>query len=477
MFFLLVFLFFQPAWSQVLSQDYVIERALSSSPYFKKIQLKKKQVLSRLEGEKHSFYDWKVFSGLQRNRRKNPLTFPFEALEQKDRTLTFGLEKQLPLGFNFKTLYTDLSQDRTNSDFLNRVQAPTFTYRENLSLELNMDLLGNILGREERMAFDIIEAGQNRANWHALEEAEQLALKAAGQYWASHRAWVTFQQMKKGLKTYSQMVNEIKNKKRYNFLKPGEAPQVLAEYENLKQEVSRKEQNYRDELDMLFVILKIKPEWNSISFRQEKAPRSPPAFKKPVSPKDIRPIKMITEQIREQELRVKQTRSAFLPKVRFQSKTGLLAGGNTSDERDPFSQKKYFYELSLNLLYNPFSKSTREKAKLEEYKLEENKIDFEVLKRETENLIVSLQKRIQIAHDNLQSANKAGDYQKEAFEELKESFSQGRADIFDLIRAESKLRESEIRKTALLSEYHLLTIQLKAVSDQLVESYLPKDIQ
>ena len=477
MFFLSLFLFFQPAWPQVLSQDYVIKRALSSSPYFKKIQLKKNQILSRLEGEKHSFYDWKVFSGLQRNRRKNPLTFPFEALEQKDRILTFGLEKQLPLGFNFKTLYTDLSQNRTNSDFLSRVQAPGFIYKETLSLELNMDLLGNILGREERMAFEIIEASQNRTNWSALEETEQLALKAAGQYWASYRAWVTFQQMKRGLTTYRQMVKEIKNKRRYNFLKPGEAPQVLAEYENLKQEVSIKEQNYRDELEALFVILKIKPEWNSISFGKEKAPHSPPSFKKPVSPQDIRPIKMITEKIKEQELHVKQTRSAFLPKVRFQSRTGLLAGGNTPDERDPFSQNKYFYELSLNLLYSPFSKSVRERVNLEEYKLEENKIDLEVLKRETENLIVSLQKRIQISHDNFQSANKAGKYQKEAFEELKESFSQGRADIFDLIRAENKLRESEIRKTALLSEYHLLTIQLKAVSDQLVEGYLPKDSQ
>ena len=472
---LLLLLFFQPAWGLSLSQDYVIKRALSSSLHIQKIQLKKQQAISRLEEQKHALYDWKTFAGVQKNQRKNPQTFPFEALEQKDRLFNLGLEKQLPLGFRFKTLYTDFSQDRVNNEVLNRVQAPGFIYKENLSLELNMDLMGNFLGREERILFGMIKAGQTRADWSALETAEQLALKAAQQYWASYRAWVAFQQMKQGLKTYQQMVREIKNKKRYNFLKPGEAPQVFAEYENLKQEVSRKEQLYRDELEGLFVILKIKPEWKSISFQKEKV-SAPPVFK-PVQSQNTRSMKIIKEQIKEQELQVKKARSAFLPKVQFQSKTGLLSGGNTSDREDLFSQNKYFYELSLNVLYNPFSKSVREKAKLEKYKLEESKIDLEILNQELENLIASLQRRIQVAHTNFLSAEKAGEYQKEAFKELKKSFSQGRADIFDLIRTENKLRESVMRKTALLSEYHLLTMQLKAVSDQLVENYLPKDSQ
>lgn len=472
---LLLLLFTQPVWPLALSQDYVIERALSSGPHIRKIQLQKEQAISRLEGQKHSFYDWKTFAVFQQSQRKNPQTFPFEALEQKDRMFNMGLEKQLPLGFSFKTFYTDLSQDRTNSEVLNRVQAPGYIYKENLSLELNMDLMGNFLGREERMLFGIIEAAQTKADWSALEAAEQLALNAARQYWSSYRAWVVFQQMKQGLKTYQQMVKGIKNKKRYNFLKPGEAPQVLAEYENLKQEVSRKEQNYRDELEKLFVILKIKPNWSAISFKEEKPP-TPPTFK-PVQSQNIRSIKILKEQIKEQQLRVKQTRSAFLPKIKFQSKTGLLSGGNTTERADPFSQNKHFYEVSLNLLYNPFSKSTREKAKLEKYKLEENKIDLEILNQETENLIASLKRRIQVTHKNFQSAKKAREYQKAAFKELKRSFSQGRADIFDLIRTENKLRESEIRKTSLLSEYHLLILQLKAVSDRLVEGYLSKDSQ
>ena len=472
---LLLLLFVQPVWPLALSQDYVIERALSSGPHIKKIQLQKKQAISRLEGQKYSFYDWKTFAGFQQSQRKNPQTFPFEALEQKDRLFNFGLEKQLPLGFSFKTLYTDLSQDRTNSEVLNRVQAPGYIYKENLSLELNMDLMGNFLGREERMLFGMIEAGQTRADWSALEAAEQLALNAARQYWTSYRAWVAFQQMKQGLKTYQQMVREIKNKKRYNFLKPGEAPQVLAEYENLKQEVSRKEQNYRDELERLFVILKIKPEGSAISFKEAKAP-IPPTFK-PIQSQNIRSLKILKKQIKEQELRVKKARSAFLPKIKFQGKTGLLSGGNTTEREDPFSQNKHFYEVSLNLLYSPFSKSTREKAKLEKYKLEESKIDLEILNQEIKNLLSSLQKRIQIAHKNFQSAEKARKYQKEAFKEFQRSFSQGRADIFDLIRTENKLRESEIRKITLLSEYHLLILQLKAVSDRLVEGYLPKDSQ
>ena len=470
---LVLLLFFQPVWSLTLSQDYVIERALSSSPHITKIQLKKKQIISKLEEKKYSLYDWKTFAGFQQSQRKNLQIFPFEALEQKDRNFNMGLEKQLPFGFGFKTLYTDFTQDRVNNEVLNRFQSPGFIYRENLSLELNMDLMGNFLGRKERMFLRMIEAGQTRADWETLEAMEQFTLNAVRQYWTSYRARVIFQQMKRGFKTYRQMVKEIESKKRYNFLKPGEAPQVLAEYENLKQEVADKEQHYRDALEELFVILKINPEWDTISFKEEKAP-SAPAFK-PVKSEETRSLKIIKEQIREQKLQVRQAQSSFLPKVRLQAKSGLLSGGITEERADPFSQNKYFYELSLNLLYNPFSKSTREKAKLEKYKLEESQVDLAILKQETENLIASLKRRIHIAHKNFKSAEKAGKYQKEAFRELKRSFSQGRASIFDLIRTENKLRESVIKKTALLSEYHLLTLQLKAMSDQLVEDRLPKD--
>ena len=472
MIFLALLLFFDRASALTLSQDYVIKRVLSASPHIKKIRLKKKGATALLEGQKHSLYEWNIVSGLQTGQKKPPRTSPFEPLKQTDKALSFGVEKKLPLGLSFKTLYTDSFSDRRNNDILRQVQAPDSIYRESLSLELNMDLLRNILGREERTALHLLSIGKSQAERQALETAEELVLKAVGGYWSSYRAYIALEQMKEGLKTYRQLVREIRDKKKYQFLKPGEAPGVLAEYENLKQEVSVKEQIYKDELKALFVILKINPKQDFVSFDIEPPEASPPF--KPPEGQNIRSLQILQEQIRERELRVKQARTAFLPRVRLKGKAGLLAGGISLNRKELFSGDRRSYELSLNLLYNPFSKRAVEKLKQEQYNLEESKTDLEILKKETENLIASLKERRQNARANFQRAGLAGKYQQQAFQELKISFSQGRADVFELIRAAAKLREAEIRKAGFLSEYYLLTARLAALSDRLVSD---KDIK
>ena len=473
MIFLSLLLFLELTPALTLSQDYVIKRTLSASPHIKKIQLKKSGATAFLEGQRHSLYDWSIISGLQTSQKKPPRTFPFEPSQQTDNSLTFGVEKKLPLGLSFKSLYTDSFSDRKNNDILKRVQAPASIYRESLSLELNMDLLRNILGREEKMTLHLLSIGKNQTEKRAGEAVEELVLKAISRYWSSYRAYIALGQMREGLKTYRQLVRETRDKKKYHFLKPGEAPQVLAEYENLKQEVSLKEQIYKDELKALFVILKTSPKWDSVSFETKAPGTSSPV--KPPNGQNIRSLQILQEQIRERELRIKQAQSAFLPTVRLKGKAGLLAGGGALNREELFSGEKYSYELSLNLLYKPFSKTAGEKLKQEKYNLEESKTDLEILKKETENLITSLQERIQTARDNFQSAGVAGKYQQKAFQELKASFSQGRTDVFELIRASAKLRESEIRKAGFLSEYHLLTAQLAALSDRLVNERIKND--
>ena len=44
-------------------------------------------------------------------------------------------------------------------------------------------------------------------------------------------------------------------KKNYNFLNPGERPQVLAEYENIKQAIDNTKQNYEKEEKALLIYL------------------------------------------------------------------------------------------------------------------------------------------------------------------------------------------------------------------------------
>lgn len=457
-----------------LSQDYVLKRVLSSSPHIQKVKLQKKQAHSALQERRYSSYDTKFFSQVHVLNRDNPLISPFEPEQEKNKTLRFGIEQNLPLGFSVSSFYTDVSRDITNNTFLRQTQAPEFSYRKNLSLEINVDLSRNIFGMQERLASSIIDSGEKVVDWKYLEDAEQLALTAAKQYWKTYISWIIFQQVKKGKKTYSQLVREINNKKKYNFLRPGERPQILAEYENLKQDVLLKEQDYKDNLENLFIMLKLKKKYGKILF-SKKPLKSPSAFslKKTGA---LRLVKIKKEKLREQEFNLKISRSNLLPSVSLQTKGGWLSGDKSKENYNRFDlpSDKKFYEVGFQFRYPLFSKSAFKRVNLEEYKWKEQKIDFDLFKQEIETQVASLKQRIQIAYKNVKTSAKANRYQKQAFLEIKKSFYQGRTDIFGLITAENKLRQAEIKQATVLSEYSLLTLQLEALLDQLVESYIKK---
>lgn len=457
--------------SLLLSQEYVINKVLSSSPHIRKVRLQKRQAISNLKYRKYQLYDLKLSSGFNNLSRKNPQTSPFEPLKEDNQRFSFGFEKKLAWGFNIKTLYSDFSRDIVNSEFLNRALSPGFNYKKTLSLELNVDLLKNVFGYEENTVFSIIATAEQITEWTYWEETEQLILKALNQYWKTYLLWAAFQQMQKGFQTYSRLVKEVKGKKKYHFLKPGEAPQTFVEYENIKRKVVKTEQEYKDQLKALFLILNSEPIEEKITFFSEKL-KAPSPFSS-VKVEKLRPFKIMQKKIEEQELNLKLARSGFLPSLQFQTKVGLLSGGALrSDKRDSLlSSQNGFYEWGLSFLYPLFSKSAFKKVEKEKYKLEENKIDFEILKKEMRNQMDSLKNRIQITYDTFQSISVALKYQRQAFSEIKRSFYQGRVDIFELIMVENKLRELEIEKVRALSEHFLVSLQLKALMDQLVESY------
>ena len=449
-----------------LSEKDVLKEVLSSGLFIQKVKIEKQKNLSQLLEKKYSFSSWGAFSNWTHSKRTNPQIFVFESKEDKSRSWTLGLEKKIPYGLSLKSVYSDLSEAQINSDFLNSAKSPEQIYRKNFSLEWSLNLTSALA---QHWTLQAIQHGQNANEWLYYERAEELALKAASQYWKTYLTWMTYTQSKEGLKTYRRLVRQINNKKKYDFLNPGERPQILAEYENLKQAVDKQEQHYENEKRALLLFLQKNPDEYEIQFKEEQL--SPlPSFPQ-IEIENTRIIKIKDKQIIEQELKLKTGKTKLFPSIQFAGKGGLIPG-STSPKNLSFSSKSSFYELGVSLNWIMFSKSFYEKVNQEKYMLEESKIDMEILKQELKNKINTLEKEILISYNNVHRARKSNSYQKKAFKELKKSFEQGRVDIFELINTESKLRESEVRKKAALSEYSLFTLQLLALRDQLVENYL-----
>ena len=447
-----------------LSQKNFLKQVLSSSPYMQKIKLSQQKQKALLLEQKYSFSDWAVFSNWNQSERKNPQVIAFESKKKETQSWTLGVEKKIPYGLRLSSAYNYINESQISSDFLKQFQ-PENIYRKNLSLELKANLT-SALGQHWSLKAN--KSMQSVNDWVYYEQSEQLAIQSAGQYWKTYLAYIAYQQTQEGLKTYKKLVRQINNKKKYNFLNPGERPQILAEYQNIQQISEQKKQNYEKEKKALLLFLKKNPEEYDIVFKAEK-PVSLPSFSK-VNIADTRAIKIKNSQISQQKLKLLTQKSLLFPSLQFSGKGGLIPANINSDLE--FSSKHSFYEMGVSLSWSLFSKSFYEKVNQEKYQLEENKIDLEITKQELKNQLSQLEKEITGSYKNIQRANTANRFQKQAFRELQRSFEQGRVDIFELISIENKLRESEIKKKTALSEYSMLVLQILALKDQLVESYL-----
>ena len=449
-----------------LSEKDTLKEVLSSSLFIEKIKLEKKKQLARLLEKKYSFSDWEAFSSFNHSKRKNPEISVFEGKEIDVNNFSVGLEKKIPYGLSVKPSFSYTNQNKIHSEFLNRANVPRNIYKENLNLEFSANLSAAFI---QYWSLEAIDEGQKINEWLYYEMTEELALKAAGQYWKTYLAWVSYIQTKKGLKTYRRLVQQINNKKRYGFLRPGERPQILAEYENIQQATDKQKQNYENEKKALLLFLKKDPDRHNIKFKPETLfplPRFPE-----INIEDTRTIKIKKKQINEQELKWKANKAKLFPSLYLSSKGGFIPGASSYEDLS-FNSKEFFYEFGASIRWNFFSKSFREKVNMEKYTLEENKTDLEISKQQLKDRLTSLEKEMVTSYQNVRRAKRANKYQKKAFRELRNSFEQGRVDIFELISTENKLRESEVRKKSALSEYFFLNLQIQAMRDQLVEDYL-----
>ncbi len=465
----------EPAKRVVLSQEYVIKQALSQSRFIARLKARRRQARAELRFQRLAPYSYKLFSSAGHQSKKNLMLSPFESKEEKSRLYSFGLEKKLPFGLSLKSAYSDSFRGSENSRLLRRFQAPGEIYKKKLSLELSIDLLPNFFGLEERRFLAQIDSGSRIAEWRHLEEAESLALKAAGQYWKARIARAAYQQADSGLQTYSRLRRQIREKQKKSFLRPGEGPQVFAGYERASQELDQKKQDYQDELCRLFVLLKIQPAPGAAAFAPAEPEPEAPAALGPAhaeSLESLRPVRILAETVKERELAWKTSRSALWPSLRLQTKAGWLSGGAEPPRSGFLDGRKPFYELSLSFLYPVFSKAAREKSRSEKSGLEEAQISLEIFKAEMGRKISLLNSKIPLSRSSLKRSEKARHHQREAFLELQRAFAQGRTGVFELMRAEGKLREAEVRLEMARSRRALLALERAALLDQLAESYL-----
>lgn len=453
-----------------LSKELFLKEVLASSPYIKKLQLSIKQAKAQILQSKYSLSDWGFYSEWKKNNKKNPSIDKFLSAESDSQNLAFGLQKKIPYGFEFNSTYVDYKEDSINEGFLKQFK-PESIYRKSFNLEFKTNLTESISHFWLLKSFEKSLSIQDLSYY---EKSEQLILEALAQYWKTYLSYMKLQQAKAGLQTYKKLVRETNRKQKYKFLQPGERPQILAEYQSIQSGLDLSEQDYKKEIEALFLYLKKDSKKYDLVFDEKSfinLSKNRDSFKE-IEIEKTRAFQIQKKLLESQKLNLSVQKSSLYPSVELLGKKAWTPAGESSALG--FSSKAGFYEFGFSLKWILFSKSFYQQAAQKKYELEESEIDFELAKKELKNQILLTGNQVKIAHRNIERAKKANEYRKKTFQELRVSFNQGRTDTFQLLQAEKHLRESEVQKAMALSKYSLSLAGFLALRDELIEKYITK---
>ena len=448
----------------ILSEEDFLKEFLSLSPHVERLKFATQKSQAQILQARYSLSDWAVFSQWNQINKNNSAIDQFLSQESKVQNWTIGLQKKIPYGFYFRSAYIDVFEKSSNAGFLSKFK-PESIYRKNFNLELKANLTESLSHFWLFKAFDRALSAQDLSY---QEQLEQLILQALTQYWKTYLSYVKFKQAEESLITYRKLVKETNNKQRYNFLQPGERPQILAEYQNIQSFLDIAQQDYDKEKKALLVYLKKDSKKHKLVFKP-RAFAAPPRLKE-IQLEQTRTVQIQKKNIENQEMNLLIQKASLFPSLELVGKKGWTPAGESSNLS--FSSAESFYELGVSLKWILLSKSFYQRVNQKKYELEESKIDFEISKQELLNQESLLEQKIELAYKNIKRTEKANEYRKKAFQELQKSFNQGRVDIFQLIQAEKQVRDSEIQKITALSEYSISLAMISALRDELLERYL-----
>ena len=251
-----------------LSEEDFLKAVMNSSPQINKLKAKKKKTKSQILMEKHSFFDWDLNSSWINKKAQHPEVTKFKPKSQETQNFQIGLKKNLPYGLGLSYSYLDSEEQSSVAEGVNKPWITPSLYSKDMQFEISSDLLRVVTDHWLISSFNKSVDMNDKKHF---EDAEQTLIGALSQYWKTYIAFVRLREEKKGLKTYKKLVSQIRNKQKYNFLQPGERPQILAEYQNIQKSREEAEQAYEEEERALLLFLKKDPSQEYFSFSSEKS--------------------------------------------------------------------------------------------------------------------------------------------------------------------------------------------------------------
>lgn len=465
--FLIILLYASSSWSKSYSLDEVIHLALKQS-YTQKIIKNKHHSDDLILADALAPYDWAVRWSL------NSPKYTLDQLDDLSWAPLFTLQKKWNYGTVARAVYS--SQKVSSVKLPSSIPAGLSSSfpRYQLSLQVEQNLLNNFLGKNDQSQLKSIYLRREILSLARKEEMKNLILTAAEMFWESYTAKQNLKNTRKRVTDYKKLLKVAQNKLALGYTKPAEIPQIKAQFEKAILEEKQIQVQLNNANIKLQSLLQLPS--SRIRFRQHR----PKTLPKNMSPKwaDSLSAAQINQKTYESELsQVQAKETSFLPDLNLQVSANYYTNTDYTSSMSFISnipsQAKKNYGISLNLTYLIPSSSWRwnrwDKMRIKKIQLETEYLDK---KQNLKNQLQISLNNLKIFFKSLNSINRIAKLQKKTVEEIKEAYSQGRADIHALISIQDQDRSIELQKIEVQKLYNLSLLRYYSFRDQLLDQYL-----
>ncbi|MDE0151314.1 MAG: TolC family protein [Bdellovibrionales bacterium] len=457
---LLFFIFAYSASAKTWSLDQIILKTLENSRSIQIIQAQK-SADKLIQAEALLPFDWQV--GWNYILPKTPTANNFNV---KNFNSNFSLQKKWLYGLNFKTTYCHTTAETPCSHLPPSALAPPYSRTVSLSLEQN--IFRNIFGREDRLKLQSAEYKYQSAKFTRTEDIKKLILTTAEKFWNSYAFYIYVQQAKQRSRDYKELADLAQQKSKMGHILPGEIPQILSQYERtIKQQKEMETQLKNSMIDLQdFTQIKDK-KFNFAKHRTLPIPR----LSLVNNVEQLNAIQAVRAHHSSTIALLDAQKYFYLPYVKLHAGADFLGHEKTWFQTVKSAELKN-YRIGIAFVY-PLSHSPsrwKQFRYLRSKKLQ-HELEYEDHKQTISNQLKISWNQLENAHSSLKASFKILKLQKQALDEIRKSYIQGRVPINTLISAQDRNTEVEKENLQAQRNYNLSLLRYYSLRDKLLARY------
>lgn len=441
--------------------DQMILKTLEKSRNIQIIQAQK-DADKLIQAEALVPYDWQT--GWNYALPKN--TFTNDNFNIKSFSSSFSLQKKWLYGVNFKTSYCYTTIEMScGSSSPSPIASP---YSRIVSLSLEQNILRNFLGREDRLKFQSANYRYESLKFKRTEETKTLILSTAEKFWNSYAFHTYVQQAKKRSQDYKELTELAQRKSKLGHTRPGEIPQILSQYERAVKQQRELETQLKNSMIHLQDFTQIE----DTNFKFQKHRTLPlPHFSSVKNIEQLNTIQTARSHYLSSISMLDTQKYFYLPYVKLYAGTDFLGNEKTWLKTLNSAELKN-YKVGIAITY-PLSHSLtrwRQFRHLRSKKIQ-HELEYQDFKQNISTQLKINWNQLENAHFSLKASFKILKLQKQALNEIRKSYIQGRISINTLISAQDRNTEVEKENLQAQQNYNLSLLNYYSLRDELLSRY------